>query len=144
MGGNMLQVFINRLWKKEEYTIGRIYVNGEMFCNSLEDKDRGLQQGMPIGTLKKMKVQDETAIPTGTYRLRVTYSPKFKRKLIEVVDVPAFTGIRFHRGANASHSSGCVLTGMNTIKGGLTDGAKYEEELTKKVEAANEAFLTVI
>lgn len=140
----MLQVLLTRNWRKDTYTIGRIYVNGNFFCNSLEDKDRGLIQGMPLETLKKMKIQDQTAIPVGTYRLRVTMSPKFKRELIEVVDVPAFTGIRFHRGVNENHTSGCVLTGLNKIKGGLVDGAKYEEEITKMVKAADEAWLTVV
>lgn len=140
----MLQVLLTRNWRKDTYTIGRIYTNGNFFCNSLEDKDRGLMQGMPLETLKKMKVQDQTAIPVGTYRLRVTMSPRFKRELVEVVDVPAFTGIRFHRGVNENHTSGCVLTGMNKIKGGLVDGAKYEEEFTKMVKAADEAWLTVV
>lgn len=137
-------MLITRNYRKDTYTIGRIYVNGEFVCNSLEDKDRGLKQGMPLEELKKMKIQDETAIPVGTYKLRVTMSPKFKRKLIEVVDVPAYTGIRFHRGVNERHTSGCVLTGMNKIKGGLVDGEKYETMLTQMVEKADEAYLTVI
>ena len=140
----MLQVLLTRNYRKETYTIGRIYTNGQFFCNSLEDKDRGIIQGMPLASLKKMNVQDATAFPCGTYKLRVTMSPKFKRELVEVVGVPAFSGIRFHRGANAKHSSGCVLTGMNTVKGGLTDGAKYEEAFTKLVKEADEAYLTVV
>ena len=140
----MLQVLLTRNYRKEAYTIGRLYVNGQFFCNSLEDKDRGLFQGMPLQDLMLLKVQDQTAIPCGTYKLRVTMSPKFKREMIEVVDVPAFLGIRFHKGANASHTSGCVLVGMNTIKGGLTDGAKYEAELTNLVKSADEAYLSIV
>ena len=49
-------------------------------------------------------------IPAGTYPLKRTYSPKFK-KLIPLIDeVPNRTGIRIHMGTKPEHSTGCVLT----------------------------------
>lgn len=140
----MLQVFINRKYRKETYTIGQLFVNGKMLCNSMEDVDRHIFQGQPLADILRIKVKGQTAIPTGTYRLRVTDSPKFKRELIEVLDVPGFSGIRIHRGNTAADSEGCILPGVNNAVGRVSDSTKYELELTKMVKANPEAYLTII
>lgn len=62
-------------------------------------------------TIKTLENRD-FLIPEGTYPLDKTYSPKFKKFLPEVLDVPDRTGIRIHRGAVPEHSTGCVLTDM--------------------------------
>ena len=49
-------ITIDRAWKKDVYTITRLYVNGELFvCNTLEDTDRGLRQDMQLEEIKKKK-----------------------------------------------------------------------------------------
>lgn len=144
----MLHFTILRKYRKETYTIGQLYVNGEFLCNTVEDRDRGLNNNMSASAILKIKVANETAIPTGTYVLVVSESPKFGRDLIEVRGVPGFTGIRIHKGSNANHSSGCIIPGINSIKGGVTDSQKYEEKLTKMVKAAmaknEDVYLTII
>lgn len=140
----MLQLLLIRKWKKAEYTIGQLYVNGEFFCNTVEDVDRGLNQNMTEAQVLKVKVKDETAIPTGTYKLEVTMSPKFKRELIMVCDVPGFVGIRMHRGNYAKDSSGCVIVGENKVKGGVINSTQYEIKLTELVKNNPEAYLTII
>lgn len=140
----MVQLLLIRKYKKADYTIGQLYVNGIFMCNTIEDTDRGLHNKMSEAYLKSRKVANLTAIPTGTYRLRVTMSPKFKRELIEVCDVPAFTGIRIHRGNTAADSSGCILPGMNTAVGKVTDSTRFELELTKLVKADKDAYITII
>ena len=60
-------ITIDRAWKKDGYTISRLYVNGELFgCNTLEDTDRGLSQDMQLEEIKKKKVYGQTAIPIGS------------------------------------------------------------------------------
>ena len=144
----MLHFTLIRKYRKEKYTIGLLYANGEFLCNIVEDRDRGLNNNMSAAAILKIKVPSETAIPTGTYRLVVNESPKFKREMIEVVGVPGFTGIRIHNGVNADHSSGCLIPGLNTIKGGVSDSKRYEEILTKKVKASmaknEDVYLTII
>ena len=140
----MLQILITRNWRKADYTIGKLYVNGKLLCNTVEDTDRRLYQGQPLTEIAKRKVKGQTAIPTGTYRLQVSASPKFKRELIEVLDVPGFTGIRIHRGNTAADSEGCILPGVNNAVGRVSDSTKYELELTKMVKADPEAYLTII
>ena len=73
---------------------------------------------------------DDYIIPCGTYPLRVTWSPKFKRMLPLVLNVPGRSGIRVHRGTKPEHSRGCILV-----------SAAMEQELTAKwlaSQASNE------
>lgn len=60
--------------------MSRLFVDGEKFCNALEDTDRGLYQGMCREYVLAKKVKGATAIPRGTYNVIYTYSPRFRRK----------------------------------------------------------------
>ena len=140
----MLHFLLDRKWRNETYTIGRLYVNGEFLCNTIEDVDRKLNQNMSATEIQKIKVEAETAIPTGTYALRVSMSPKFKRELVEIVNVPAFSGIRIHRGNTERDSAGCLIVGENTAKGRVTNSAKYEQIITEMVRKADYAYITII
>ena len=51
-------------------------------------------------------------IPDGTYKVERTWSPKFRKFLPELLEVPERTGIRIHRGTLPEHSQGCILTDM--------------------------------
>jgi acetolactate synthase regulatory subunit len=51
-------------------------------------------------------------IPAGTYPVERTWSPKFKKFLPEILDVPDRFGIRMHRGTKPEHSQGCILLDM--------------------------------
>ena len=73
-----MKLLVDRKWKKDTYTIGNLYVNGKLFCNTLEDKDRGLKKTDSLATIKSKKVYAETAIPTGTYTVTLNItSPKY-------------------------------------------------------------------
>ena len=77
-----MKILIDRKWKKESYTISKVYVDGEDFhCNCLEDTDRGLYQGMSTKDVLAVKEKGKTAIPRGTYHVIYTYSPRFKQRL---------------------------------------------------------------
>ena len=51
-------------------------------------------------------------IPEGNYKVERTWSPKFKKFLPELIDVPDRSGIRIHRGSLPEHSRGCILLDM--------------------------------
>ena len=105
-----MTIRIDRQWKKAEYTISKVYINGSYFgCNALEDTDRGLLQTMQLTELQRRKVKGKTAIPRGYYDVRITYSPKYKRNMPLVVDVPGFSGVRLHSGNSAKDTEGCIL-----------------------------------
>lgn len=48
-------------------------------------------------------------VPALIYRVTVTQSPKFRRLLPLLNQVPGRTGIRVHRGTQPEHSLGCIL-----------------------------------
>lgn len=121
-----MKIKVNRIYKGETYTIGKMYLNGEYFCDTLED------------AVRPVKIPNETAIPAGTYKVEVTYSPKFKRDLPLLIDVPDYTGIRIHNGSNKDHTSGCILVGFNKTKGQLTDSYIMSKLLTKRLKSLSE------
>ena len=136
-----MKLKIDRAWKKEGYTIGRFFINGVRFCEVVEDKDRGLHSSMSIQDIEKVKVYGETAIPTGTYKVILSYSNKFKARawaikygglVPELVGVPGFSGVRIHPGNTAADSLGCLLPGENKVKGGVINSTKKYYELMDK------------
>jgi len=90
-------------------TTGLLAVDGEVLFCTLEDVDRGLDSAQPE-TLKG-KVKAQTAIPYGRYRVEKTWSPKYKRDVYQLLDVPGFKGIRIHSGNKAEDTEGCLLVG---------------------------------
>ena len=125
---------VKRLYKKKDYTIGKMYINGEYFCDTLEDTDRGLAQGMPLSELKEMKEYGKTAIPTGEYELKVTFSNRFQKYLPQLMNVPAFSGVRIHSGNTHADTEGCILCGKNKAKGKVLDSRKTIAELMRIIE----------
>lgn len=143
-----MKILIERSWKKEGYTIGKLYVDGVFFSNTLEDKDRGLTSIMSIDEIKKIKKSSITAIPTGTYNVRMDIvSPKYSSKewfvknchgarVPRLENVPGFEGILIHPGNSASDTDGCILVGKNDVKGMVTKSKEYFLQLYNKMYAA--------
>lgn len=131
-----MELLLERKWCKPDYTIGRLFVNGKFYCNTLEDTVRDINKN---GTFDcgEFKISGHTAIPYGIYEVIVNRSPKFKRELPRLLNVKHFDGILIHRGNTAKDSSGCILVGENTKKGMVLNSTKYELELTKLIKAAN-------
>lgn len=154
MENNALELLLDRKYKKETYTIGNLYVDGEWFCNSLEDKDRGLSQTMPLEEIKKAKVYGETAIPTGRYEVRMDivspkyngvkwYKDNFGGRMPRLESVKGFSGILIHSGNTALDSNGCILVGMNKAKGKVLDSRATFQKLWKILEQARKAGKTI-
>ena len=132
-----MEVLIDRAWKKDGYTISRLYVNGEFFgCNTLEDADRGLSQDMHLEEIKKKKAYGQTAIPRGSYECVYTYSNRFKKMLPLLKDVPGFDGIRIHSGNSAKDTEGCILVGLNLKKGMVLNSREWTNKLVSKMKEA--------
>lgn len=139
----MIKLRLERLYKGSKYTIGKLYINDEYFCDTIEDIDRGLKSSMSVEYIKKKKVYAETAIPTGTYKIEMTYSSKFKRILPLLVDVKGFSGIRIHRGNTEKDSSGCIVIGENKVKGRVINSTPYEVVLVKRLLDEDDIEITI-
>ena len=130
-----MEIEVKRIFKGKDYTIGKMYLNGEYFCDTLEDTVRDLK------VVKK--IYGETAIPEGRYRVEMTYSPKFKRILPLLLKVPFFEGIRIHSGNSADDSLGCLLVGENKVKGKVINSRKTEDKLTDILRKEKEIWITI-
>jgi hypothetical protein len=142
-----MKIKVERRWPKPTYTIGRMYIDGLYYCNTLEDRDRGLLQSHHKDYIRAHKVQGETAIPKGTYgvTLNVT-SPKYaavswywqlcRGKMPRLLNVPGFDGILIHPGNTALDTLGCILVGKNTKVGKLTDSKETFKAVYKRLKEA--------
>lgn len=133
-----MKLELKRIARKNTYTIGRLFVDGEYFSDTIEDKDRLIKQTDSLDKIKKAKVYAETAIPTGTYNIVVNQSPKFKRLLPRLLDVPGFEGILIHRGNTAKDSAGCIIVGENKVVGKVINSTPYELKLTEMLKKAQD------
>lgn len=141
-----MKLTLNRKFLVDKYTVGDLFIDGKFFCNTIEDKVRELPATCPY-TPKgqsckcKGKVYAETAIPTGTYKVTMEYSPRFKRKLPLLHNVPHFIGILIHSGTTAVDSAGCLIVGNNTIKGKVTESRVTSDKLNTIL--SKEKYITI-
>ena len=96
-----MKLSLRRKFKGPKYTIGDLSIDGTFFCNTIEDVIRKLPDSCPntsrwIPCKCKEKGYARTAIPIGTYKVTLEYSPKFKRKMPYLHEVPHFLGILIH------------------------------------------------
>ena len=142
-----MRIKVERRWKKGTYTIGRLYVDGLYYFNTLEDRDRGLRQTDPLSFIKTRKVAGETAIPAGIYGVTMNVtSPKYanvawywtlcRGMMPRLLNVPGFEGILIHPGNDALDTRGCILVGKNTKVGKLTESKECFKHLYKLMKDA--------
>lgn len=125
-----MELLLKRIFRGDKYTIGHLYINGDYYCDVLEDVDRELSNDMSEEQIKKIKIYGKTAIPTGRYKIEVTYSPEFKRYLPILLNVKGFSGIRVHSGNTAEDTLGCLLVGFNKEKGKVLNSRVTSDKLT--------------
>lgn len=129
-----------RYQSDSQATLSKIYIDGLFQCFGLEDEFR-----VP-------KIKGETRIPAGSYRLELSYSPKFSKSyghdLIIVQDVPGFSGIRFHKGNAENETDGCLLLGSSVFKNTLVGSKKAYDAfyplVARAINTGKPVWLTVI
>lgn len=151
-----MKLELKRTNKYDDCTIGELYVDGEFFCYTCEDKDRGLNSSMSESEVAAIKVASETAIPTGTYYITLNVvSPKYSKvayyknlcdggKVPRLVGVVGFDGVLIHKGNTAEDSAGCILVG--TTKGTKTiyKSADAFSALYAKLKSATDSIVISI
>ena len=135
-----MEILVERKWKKPNYTIGVMSIDGERFCETLEDVDRNLNSSMTVKQIKAIKKPNETAIPTGTYKITLdTFSPRFGNKsfykkvcggkLPRILNIKGFDGVLIHCGNTNLDTSGCILVGRNLEVGKVLKSQETFERL---------------
>ena len=137
-----MELVVDRKWKKQNYTISNLTINGKWFCNVLEDADMGLDSSMSIAKIMELKKPSITAIPRGTYEITLdVISPKYSTnsfykqvcngKVPRLLNVKGFEGILIHAGNTSEDSAGCLLVGVNKVKGQVLNSRETFKELYK-------------
>lgn len=117
-----MKLTLKRIYKGENYTIGNLFIDDVYFCDTLED------------TVRDVKIKGKTAIPYGVYNIILNISPKFKRILPRLLNVPNFEGVLIHRGNTHDDTEGCILVGENKIKGKVINSTFWETELLERLK----------
>lgn len=138
-----MKLTVKRVALKPTYTIGKLYIDGAYFCDTLEDPNRDHNKDGDLNDIGEGKVYGDTAIPFGTYKMILNVSPKFKRLLPRLLNVPHFEGILIHRGNTAKDTHGCILVGKNTEVGKVTNSTFWEEKLVKLLKDSGQKEFTV-
>lgn len=141
-----MELKLKRIARRETYTIGHLYIDGEYFCDTIEDKDRGLAQHLRPEENQAKKKYAETAIPTGRYQVTLSVkSPKYSVRhqyafcdgyLPRLLKVPAFEGVLIHIGNTAKDSAGCILVGENKVVGQVINSTETFKKLYAKLKNA--------
>lgn len=141
-----MEITLRRIARRETYTIGKLYLDGEYFCDTLEDTDRGLRQDMSLPVIRAKKRSGVTAIPTGRYKVTLNVqSPRFKTKemykfcngyLPRLINVLGFEGVLIHVGNTAKDTEGCILVGRNTQVGKVLESRVTFTKLYARLKEA--------
>lgn len=122
-------------------TFGKLYINNVFFCETLEDADHYLENGL------QKKIAGKTAIPRGHYDIDITWSNRFKKEMMLVKDVPQFSGIRIHAGNTHHHTEGCILLGFIRGKDCILNSRMAVDRLfplvQKALKAGEEVSITI-
>ena len=149
-----MELLLQRRFRGPKYTIGTLYINGERFCDTLEDVDRGLSCKLREAENIRLKIAGATAIPVGTYHITLDQvSSKFRYKswaqpyggrLPRLLSVPAFTGVLIHPGNTAADTEGCLLVGENKAVGQVINSvATFHKLMPILLAAKDEITITI-
>ncbi len=153
-----MELLLKRVARKPTYTIGHLYIDGERFCETIEDADRGLDQQMTLDEIRRIKVQDKTAIPTGNYRITLDVkSPKYSNyarypwaraiggKVPRLLNVNGYDGVLIHVGNTAEDTSGCIIVGENKVVGKVINSTATFAKLYARLKTARDGkiYITV-
>lgn len=138
-----MKLYLYRRAKKPTYTIGKLYDGVQRLCDTLEDRVRTLIDLDGDGNFDspgegKGRVYGHTAIPAGTYVIKMQYSPTFKRMMPYLQDVPGFKYIMIHPGGTDLDTKGCILVGENTIRGKLVNSRGWSDIINRMLTEAEE------
>lgn len=144
-----MKLTLKRKYLGDKYTIGDLFIDNKFFCNTIEDTVRKLP-AICLYTPKglsckcKSKIYAQTAIPAGTYKVTMRYSPRFKRELPFLHNVPHFLGILIHSGNDETASAGCLIVGNNTIKGKVTNSRVTSDKLNAILSKETQVTIEII
>lgn len=153
----MLGITVEREPCGQSWMNGKLYIDGVYFCDTIEDRYRGLTSDMPLETILDQKVYGATAIPSGTYKITLdVISPKFSKypfyqsvcqgKLPRLLDVKGFDGVLIHVADGWKKDkllSGCIGIGDRQKDGSLLNGKEVFKEFYDRIKNHKDITITI-
>lgn len=136
-----MRIVLLRIANRPTYCIGKLYIDGVYFCDTIEDTDRGLDDKMTEAEILKKKVKGQTAIPTGVYPVYITWSPKYNKPMPLIENVKGYSGIRIHSGNTSKDTEGCLLVGKNKEVGKVLESRKTYNALFQILNTTDERII---
>lgn len=146
-----MKLTLKRIALNSDYTIGKLYIDNEYFCDILEDTVRDLNRNGKFDQ-GEIKIPDKTAIPYGTYQItlgvkspkysnysKYPWAKKYNGYIPRLLNVNSFDGILIHPGNKHEHTSGCLLPGQNKVKGQVLNSTlTFDKLMTEHLLPANQ------
>ena len=136
-----MEIKVKRIALKATYTIGKLYVDGQYVCDTLEPHVADVNKNGRFDN-GEVKVKGKTAIPYGKYMVSMViksrrfsnfakypWAKPYDGYLPRLIDVPCFDGVLLHVGCYPKDSSGCLLIGQNKEVGKLCNSVKTFSKL---------------
>lgn len=130
-----MKITLKRVALQDTYTIGKLYIDGQYFCDTIEDKVRDLNKDGVFDD-GEVKIKGKTAIPYGTYEVVWTYSPRFGKYTPRLLNVNSFDGVLIHSGNTAEDTEGCIIVGQNKEIGKVLNSRETVNKLYPIIEDA--------
>lgn len=149
-----MEIRVRRIALKDTYTIGKMYIDGEYFCDCCEDRVRDLR--------KETKIPNKTAIPYGTYEItmdvkstkfsnfeKYPWAKEYDGYIPRLTNVPLFLGVLIHPGNDEQDTSGCLLCGENKVVGKVINSTKtfqrlMNEHLIPAKNRGEKIYITIV
>jgi hypothetical protein len=134
-----MKIHVHRFEFKETHTIGKLYINDRYVCYTLEDTVR----------TPGIKIPSITSIPSGIYKVVIDFSNRFKKKMLHILNVPMFEGIRIHSGNKSDDTEGCIIVGMSWNGGDWVGSSKEAlgqvyASCSRALESGEEVTLEIV
>ena len=153
-----MKLELKRIFKGKEYSIGKLYIDGVYFCDTMEDPVRVLKDLNGDGDFDDLgegKIKGNTAIPAGTYRITLDvasakygniepYKSICNGRVPRLLDVPGYMGILIHIGNTPADTEGCILLGFNKVKGQVVDSRVTWIKFYEKIKGQKDLTITII
>lgn len=130
---------------KPKYAQGLLFLNGNFFCDTIEDE------------VRDAKILGETAIPYGRFKielrkrggLNTKYKgryPDMHKGMLWLREVPNFKYIYIHTGNDPGDTEGCILIGNKSSPGVVSNSVSTYKRLYPILAEAidDEVFITIV
>ena len=145
-----ISLILEREVYTDKSTIGKLYykdlqiIYPNFLIYLLEDTCRDLNRDGDLDDKGEKKVFGETAIPAGTYEIKMRYSPGFKITTPHLQNVKGYEYILIHPGNSPAHSKGCLITGMSAAKDWVSDSRTAFKKLMDLLKKYDKMEITIV